>query len=190
MIYKTPWWCFDRFAKEYGFGDTFLYDSGKNFLNEYITKDEPYELEHKEELIDVFGMYNYKARILNRKRITIGQYFEGYGYRKFRDPEWLENNDYIPPEDILIELKELKDAEKTSNAVVAYWMCHEIEDIFYIIEEYFYGKKPDCVIVNDAQPEYYEDKFYEILNLLYCMDDYSKYKLIVKEPYDKNSKIK
>ena len=178
----------DRFAKEYGFGDTFLYDSGKHFLHGYITKDEPYVEEHKEELRDVFGMYSFMTRLFNRKAITIDQYFESYGYRKFRDPKWLERYDYVPPGDVLIEIKELRDPEKTSSAVVAYWMCHEIEDIYYIIEEYFYGKKPEGVIVNDAQPEFFEDKFYEILNLLYCTDDYSKYKLIVKEPYDKKER--
>ena len=69
-------------------------------------------------------------------------------------------------------------------------MCHEIEDLYYIIEEYFYGEAPKGIIQNDAQPEYFEDKFYEILNLLYCMDDYSKYKLIIKEPYDKEEREK
>lgn len=174
-----------KFAKEYGFGDTFLYDSGKHFLNGYKTKEEPYVEEYKEELKDVFGMYSFTTRIFNRKGITIDQYFESYGYRKFRDPKWLDRYGYVPPGDVLIEIKNLRDAERTSSGVVAYWMCHLIEDIYYIIEEYFYGKKPDGLIVNDAQPEYFEDKFYDILNILHSMDDYSRYQLIVKEPYDK-----
>lgn len=180
----------DKFAKEYGFGDTFLYDSGKNFLNGYETKEEPYVEEHKEELRDVFGMYCFTIRLFNRKAITIDQYFESYGYRRFRDPKWLDRYQYVPPGDVLIEVKELRDAEKTSSSVVAFWMCHLIEDIYYVIEEYFYGKKPEGIIVNDAYPEYFEDKFYMILNILYCLDDYSKYQLIVKEPYDKEERDK
>ena len=181
----------DKFAKEYGFGNTFLYDSGKHFLNGYKTKETPYIEEHIEELRDVFGMYNFSTRIFNKRGVTIDQYFESYGYRKFRDPKWLKRyNNYVAPGDVLIELKELRDPEKTSSDVVAFWMCHEIEDLYYIIEEYFYGEAPKGIIQNDAQPEYFEDKFYEILNLLYCMDDYSKYKLIIKEPYDKEEREK
>ena len=115
----------NKFAKEYGFGDTFLYDSGKHLLNGYETKEEPYIEEHKEELKDVFGMYSYVV-LFGRKGITIDQYFEGYAYRKFRDPDWLNTHEYIPPGDVLIELKQLRDVEKTSSSVVAFWMCREI----------------------------------------------------------------
>ncbi len=180
----------NKFAEEYGFGDSFLYEAGKHFLNGYKTKDKPYIEEHNEELIDAFGMFGFMNRILQRKAITIDQYFEGYGYRKFRDPKWLERYGYEPPCDLLIDLKELRDAEKTDSSVVAYWMCHEIEDIFAIIVEYFYGNEPNGIIHNDAIPEFFEDKFYKILNILYCLDDYSKYQLIKKEPYDKEERDK
>ena len=178
----------NRFAEEYGFGDTFLYDNGKNFLNGYLNKDELYSKEDIPELRDVFGMYGLVNRFLFGKGITIDQYFEGYGYRKFRDEKWLKRYEYDPPGDVLIDIKELRDTEKTSNATVAIWMCHEIEDIYYIIEEYFYGKRPTNLIINDAQPEFLEDKFYMTLNKLYCLDDYKKYKLIVKEPFDKKER--
>ena len=180
----------NRFAEQYGFGDTFLYDSGKHFLNGYKTKEEPYVEEHKEELRDVFGMYNVFVRLFKGKGVTIDQYFESYGYRRFRDPTWLETHQYTEPGDVLIEIKELRDPEKTSSGTVAFWMCHLIEDIYCVIEEYFYGKTPQGIIKNDSQPEFFEDKFYEILNILHCLDDFSKYDLIVKEPYDKNEKLK
>ena len=111
-------------------------------------------------------------------------YFEGFTYRRFRDPKWLENHKCIPPCDFLIDFMELKDAE-TSFTEIAFWMCHVIEKIYAAIVEYFYGKKPKDEILNDAQPKYFEDKFYMILNLLYCLDDYKKYEIIRKEPYDK-----
>ena len=57
----------NNFAKEYGFGDTFLYDSGKNFLNGYETKEVLYIKENKEELQDVFGMYNFLWDLLRAK---------------------------------------------------------------------------------------------------------------------------
>ncbi len=178
----------NNFAKEYGFGDTLLYDSGKLFIDGYRNKKEPYVEERVEELPDMFGMYGLDNRLLNRRRITIDEYFKSYAYRKFRDPKWLERYKYEPPCDVLINIKKLKDTEKASDAMVAYWLCHEIEDIYYVIEEYFYGKRPEKIIVNDAQPMFFEDKFYMVLNILHCLDDYSKYKIIHKEPFDKKER--
>lgn len=178
----------NKFAEEYGFGDTFLYDSGKHFFNGYDSKEELYNDENEEELEDVFGMYSPFSRYFLKRRITINQYFEGYAYRRFRDPEWLKKRDYIPPGDLLIEFKELRDPEKTSSVVVAFWVCHTIENLFNAMVEYFYGKSPKDLINSEAYLETFEDRFYEILNILYCVDDYSKYKLIVKEPYDKKAK--
>ena len=178
----------DRFANEYGFGDTFLYDSGKYLLRGYDYKNEPYIEDHTEELQDVFGIYTFLTRIIKKPLITIDQYYEGYGYRRFRDPKWLERYKYLPPGDVLIDIKKLRDPLNTSDHVVAFWLCHEIENLFACIVEYFYGKEPDGIISGDAQPEFFEDKFYIILNILYCLDDYSKYQLILKEPYDKKER--
>lgn len=164
----------ESFAEKYDFGDTFLYDGAKYFHRAFTEHSsaltsEYNELEHLFD--DKLGWNNLETKkIVQTDKLSFSLYLESY-YRAFvlEDKSFTKNEATKP----LDYLKEIKDFPNCEEEELCFWIMVSVREMASYVERTRHGGYMNEIEITgaihrgDAEPETFEDMYYETLMALY-----------------------
>lgn len=167
----------ESFAEKYDFGDTFLYDGAKYFHRAFTKHSSAltskyYELENLFD--DKLGWNNPETKkIVQTDKLSFSLYLESY-YRAFvlEDKSFTKNETTKP----LDYLKEIKDFPNCEEEELCFWVMVSVREMASYVERTRHGgymneiEITDAIHRGDAEPETFEDMYYETLMALYELE--------------------
>lgn len=167
----------EDFTEKYDFGDTFLYDGAKYFHKAFTKHSSAltskyHELEYLFD--DKLGWHTPESKAIEHTdKLTFSSYLESY-YRAFvLNDKSLKKNETIKPLDYLKIIKNFSNCEEEE---LCFWIMVSVREMASYVERTRHGgylneiELTGAIHRGDAEPETFEDMYYETLMALYELD--------------------
>lgn len=170
------------FAEKYDFGDTFLYERAKYFHKAFSDHSSVLACKYdKSELLfeDILGWYSPDKITITQSifgplpdKLYFSLYLESY-YRAFvLNDKSFNKSDAIKP---LYYLNQIKNLDDLYGEEFYFWIIEIVRELSTLVLRTRHGGFLDDIYINgeisrgDADPETFEDKYYEALMHLYTL---------------------